>query len=321
MEYKNHEKPDKKNFVMNKIILSIAATTFLTGCYEKESPFFVDKINPQCTELKIMTTQFSKNPWRWKETFCEGDEIGLYVLNGKNAHFYTDSILYKNVQAKATKDANGNLYWTINPPVYLHLNPVSVIAYYPYQRHTPPDPGHLPLSLAFSASHRPDYRYGRSSGKQKRLNCLSPVAHLTMKRVLVSLSFRIRTHKETREDFHLEAIRIQAGEETALFSRPGVWEGNTGRIIPLSAATEIVYPTRGETRLSTRLSKEYTIRMIPAPRPTERSDIEVFFTINQQTYTSTLPRHTEWKKGYKYVYEVIFDGNHILLKQISCQFI
>lgn len=306
---------------MNKIILSIVTTAFLAGCSQKENPFFVDKINPKRAELKIVTKQFAGNPLRWKETFRKGDEIGLYVLSGKDAHFYTDSIRYKNVKAKATKDANGNLYWVIYPPIYLDLHPVTVIAYYPYQRQRPLPAGLLPLSIAFPAEHTPDYRYGRSTAKQRQVNSLSPIAHLSMKPLLAHLSFRLRIEKTTDKVFHLEAIQIQSQKGTALCCLQGVFDGNTGRIIPLPSTAGIIRRTTGRACLSTDTDKEYAISVLPTLRPASAGEIEVLFTINQQTYTYPLPRHTRWRKGYKYVYEMVFDGNYLSLKQINCQFI
>lgn len=301
---------------MDKIILSITAATLLIGCSRKEKPFFVDKINPERAELKIVTKQFSGTPPRWKEIFHEGDEIGLYLLAGDGAHFYTDSILYKNVRAKAVKEANGNLYWKINPPIYLTSDPVTLIAYFPYRPQGHFHPTQLPLSISSISEHTANYRYGRSTPKQKRLNSLSPIAHLVLKPALAYLSFRVRLEKKTEKDFHLEAIQIENKIGTTLSSRKAVLELNTGRITPTPSAASTTRLNTRKVALSSDHYKEYEMKVLPTFRPAAFGEIQLLFTIDRHTYITSFPDHTHWKQGYRYVYEIIFDGKVFSLKPL-----
>lgn len=301
---------------MDKIILSIAAATLLIGCSRKENPFFVDKINPKRAELKIVTKQFTGTPPRWKETFHEGDEIGLYLLSGDGAHFYADSLLYKNVRAKAVKKAGGNLDWKINPPIYLTPDPVTLIAYFPYrpQGHFPPD--QLPLHVAALNEHTPDYRYGRSTPKQKRLNSRSPIAHLVLKPALAYLSFRVRLEKKAEKEFRLEAIQIENKIGTSLSSRKAFLELNTGRITPAPSAAGATRLTTEKARLSSDHYKEYQMGILPTFRRAASGEIQLLFTIDQHTHIASFPDRTHWKQGYRYVYEIIFNGKVLSLKPI-----
>lgn len=306
---------------MNKIVLSMVVATFLTGCSRKENPSFVDKINPKRAELKLVTKQFSGTPPRWKEIFHEGDEIGLYLLADNGTHFYTDSFLYKNVKAKAQKGVDGNLDWKINPPIYLNPNPVILKAYFPYQPQGLSHSEGLFLQVSSQSEYTPDYRYGQSTRKQKRLNSLSPIAHISLKPALVHLSFRVRLKEKVEKDFQLETIQIENERGATLFSRKAILGLTTDRINAIPSATAATRLTVEKARLSTTCFKEYEIRVLPTFRPAALGEIKVLLTINQHTYRIPFPDHTHWKKGYKYVYEIIFDGKVLSLKPVCQAFI
>lgn len=299
---------------MNKILLSITMATLLISCSRKESPFFVDKINPKRAELKIITKHFQGKTPRWKEYFQEGDEIGIYLLAGQNARFQTDSVRYRNVRAKAVKQADGELRWIMNPTIYLDTRPVTLFAYFPFRPQGIDLDHKLPLAVQAQNQHTPFYRYGRTTGKQKRLNCRAPIAHIIFKPALARLAFRVKRQKKDTKDVHLQAIQLQNSADYTLHSHHALLELNTGRITPLPSPRQATRLTVGKLPLDTNGYKECSIWVLPTFRQAGKGDIKLLCTIEQRTYIASFPPHTQWDKGYEYVYEIIFDGKACTLK-------
>lgn len=306
---------------MKKLTLVIIAATSLISCSERDHYFFVKEINPSRAELQISTRTFTGYPLKRKEIYSPEDKIGIYLCDRSVTFVFPDALRYKNLKANAIKDSHGNLCWHIDPPIYLDSSPVRLYAYSPYQPVSSFPPALIPLSIAFDAARTPDYRYGSLTSGHRQVNYLSPIAQLSMKRILVSLSFRIRTEKKAGNNVYLEAIQVGNKAGGTLWHRKALLDIRTGHLTTVPSSSGATRLTLGKVALTPTASSEYEIRVFPLSRPAEAEEIEFRFTINHRTYTCFLPPNTCWERGYKYVYEIIFNGEHLSLKQNIYPFI
>lgn len=136
-----------------------------------------------------------------------------------------------------------------------------------------------------------------------------------MKQALVTLSFRIRSEEIAGKDTYLEAIQVGNKVGGSLWHRKALLDIRTGHLTAVPSNTGATRLTLGKVRLTPTASSEYEIRVLPLSRPTGAEEIEFRFTIDQCTYICFLPPNTCWKRGYKYVYEITFNGEHLSLKQ------
>lgn len=300
---------------MNKLTLLITVATSLISCSERDHYFFVKEINPNRAELQISTRAFTGYPLNRKDIYSSGDEIGVYLLEHSVTSPIPDVFRYKNLKANAGKDSHGNLCWHIDPPIYLDSRPVRLYAYSPYQPVNNFPPALIPLSIAFDAARTPDYRYGSLTSGHRRVNHLSPIAQLSMKHALVSLSFHIRTEEKAGNNMYLEAIQVGNKAGGSLWHRKALLDIRTGHLTALPSSAASTRLTLGKVRLTPTASSEYEIRVFPLSRPAEAEEIEFRFTINHRTYTCFLPPNTCWRRGYKYVYDITFNGEYLSLEQ------
>lgn len=306
---------------MKKLTLLITVATSMISCSERDNYFFVREINPKRAELRISTRAFTGNPLGRKEIYFPGDEIGIYLSNHPVTQVPPDGCSYNNLKVSAVNDSHGNLYWHIEPPLYVDAHPVRLYAYSPYRPAYGFPPATIPLTIAFDASRTPDYRYGSLTSGHRRVDHLSPIAQLSMKHALVTLSFRIRSEEEIGQDMYLEAIQVGNKAGGSLWNRKALLDICTGDLATVPSSTGATRLTLGQVRLTPTGSSGYEIRVLPLSRPAEAEEIEFRFTINQRTYSCFLPPNTCWKRGYKYVYEITFNGEHLSLKQTIHPFI
>lgn len=306
---------------MKKLTLLITVATSLISCSERDNYFFVKEINPNRAELQISTRAFTGYPLKRKEIYSPGDEIGVYLSNHPVTSVPPDDFRCKNLKASAVKDFHGNLYWHTDPPLYLDVRPVRLYAYSPYQPVYGFPPATVPVSIAFDAARTPDYRYGSLTSGHRRINHLSPIAQLSMKHALVTLSFRIHSEEKAGKDVYLEAIQVGNKAGGTLWHRKALLDIRTGDLTVVPSNTGATRLALGKVRLTPTASSEYEIRVLPLSRPAGAEEIEFRFTINRRTYTCFLPSNTCWKRGYKYVYEVTFNGEYLSLKQHIYPFI
>ena len=69
--------------------------------------------------------------------------------------------------------------------------------------------------------------------------------------------------------------------------------------------------------LSSAYSKEQQLMVIPTAQTINEGDIEVLFTINDNTYKYSIPSQTNWKSGKNYTYKLNFDGTKLSLDKMN----
>lgn len=306
---------------MNKFILSIAVATTLISCSDAENIFFVNKTNTESGELKLIAKQVNKLSLQSKEIYKEGDSIGIYFFTTNPTNSPSELFFGKNVQAKAALTRQGRAKWTTASPILLPKSTVALYAYLPYCPEDRLHPEAIPMRIAARAERTPVYQFGILSKGQKSLNRLNPVALISMRPVLADLSFRLTISKEAKEDYSLEAIQVGNQPGGTLCRQKAFLNLSTGEINGVPSAAGATRLTVGKESLSSVSSKEFRLRVLPTPRPAKRGEIEVLFIINRKTYPFLLPPDTDWKSGYNYLYELVFDGEKLTLVHTTCQYI
>lgn len=306
---------------MNKFILSIAVATTLISCSDVENIFFANKTNPQPTELKLILRQRNKFSLQWKEMYKEKDSIGIYLFTADATRFHPASFLCKNIRAKAFSTRAGVLKWNTDPTISLPESEVALYAYFPYRPEDHLRPDAIPVRIAARAEETPVYQFGRLPKGHKALNRLNPVALVFMKPVLADLSFCLTVSKETKGSFYLEAIQVGNRPGGTLCLQKAFLNLSTGEIKGVPSAAGATRLTVGREPLSSVSSNSFRLRVLPTSRPAREEEIEVLLTINHETYSFLLPPGTEWKSGYRYLYELIFDGEKVSLNRKTCAFI
>lgn len=311
---------------MNKFILLVVATP-LISCSDVENDFFENKSNPPCIELKVITKQVKKNSIQWKELYREADSIGIYLYAKHPSHYQTDPFLYKNLKAKAfpackkDREPNKELEWNIETAIPLSKENIIPYVYSPY---CPGNRFHsvsIPLRIASRAERTPLYRFGTTGKGHKSVNRRNPTALIFMSCMLAELSFRIRLAKEYKRTFYIQAIQVGNTPGGTLCMQRASLDLFTGKIKGVPSSAGATRLTMGSEPLSADSSKVFGIRVLPTPRPAKIGEIETLFTIDHKTYLFHMPAKTRWKSGYKYVYDLIFNGEKVLLLQTTCEFI
>lgn len=309
---------------MNKFIL-LAVATPLISCSDVENSFFENKTNPKCIELKVFTKQVKKNSIQWKELYKEADSIGIYLYANCPSDSQTDRFLYKNVKAKAVpvfkKGRKGDLEWKLETTVLLPEENVTPYIYSPYRSNSFFHSVLIPLRIASRAERTPLYRVGTTGKGHKSINRRAPVALIFMQCVVAELSFRIRLAEGSKRISHLQAIQVGNKPGGTLCTQKAFLDLLTGQIKGVPSPAGATRLTLANEPLSVDMSKEFNIRVLPTPRPAKNGEIETLFTIDRTSYLFLLPEHTHWKPGQRYIYDLVFDGEKMLLMQTTCEFI
>lgn len=292
---------------MKNIILLLGIIDCLISCSEKKPYFSGTTINPEPTELKVITRSFTLFPSAEKEDFSGKDVPGLYTAPVSPGDFPPGSFLCRNQKA--------------DKPIYLDETPITVYAYSPYQAETRLLSTQIPVRISPLAERTPFYRYGKVTAGHKRIDCSSPTAVIRMRAVLTEVAFRLKIAGIMKTTYTLEAIQVGNRAGSTICAQKALLDIQTGelKLLPsTTAATRLPIPT---TSLSTDLSAVYPLRLLPLARSAREGEIEVLFTINRRTYRYSPPAGTAWKRGVRYVYDLIFNGDSLSLKQVNISFI
>ena len=302
---------------MKRIILFILVSYCQFSCTQDHiSKIFPDlntKEQPLTIQTKIWTAKY---PYL-AETFKEGTVIGLYIIPENNMNLYHSYPNHKNIRTEASSSDN-NLIWNHTPQIYLSKNPVTVYAYYPYQPQINLDPLNIPIYISSDASQTYDYMYGTQARGQRRINQLSPTAWLYMKHTLSLLNIQVSLTPKVQGPYLLKAIQIgNKSGGTALYFRGSMYlkTGNIKKRIGPNTSTRLNLTS--PCMLTSHPNEPNQLMVIPNSQTQDEGDIEILFVINEQTFKYKVPAGTKWRKGKKYSYKFLFDGERITLDKIK----
>lgn len=270
---------------------------------------------PKEKTRQVLTKVVGSRSFHFLRHIANQTVIDLYIASEKKRTLYKNNTDYKNIQAEI-RFINNKQEWYQLPEVYLDSKPAGMYTYYPYQKQVTFDVICIPVKISPHATLTKDYMYGTQASGQKAVNNLSPVVPLDIHHALSLLLFQLKVSKEQKASCSLHSIEIgnKAGG-TALYYR-GKMNIKTGDITGCggtNASTRLNFDS--PEILTSRFSSLYSVPLIPTHRILTEREVEVLFGIDGKTYTYKIPARTQWKKGYKYLYRLTFDGKKIRLKK------
>lgn len=287
------------------------------SCTNDYDPGLIENLGMKEQPLRIITKVLTTKSPNFMQEFTRGSVIGLHVVSESTGNIYDSNPDYKNVRAEAFL-VNYKLNWRQSPDIYLNEEPVTVYAYYPYQSQVNFDPENIPVRISPDASLTKDYMYGIQASGQRAVNQISPVALLNMNHTLSLLSFQLRMTPEAEGCFLLHAIQIgnKAGGTALCFrGKMNIKTGNIGGCAGTNASTRLKLNT---PRMLKKIPDEpQQLMVIPTSRIRTDGDVEVLFIINETTFKYKIPANTKWEKGKRYIYNLLFNGKDITLKNVS----
>lgn len=302
---------------MKNLLLFITLTSGIFGCTNDYDAGIIENLGTKEKPLKIITKVLTTKSPNFMQEFNGGSVIGLHIVSENTGNLYDSNPEYKNVRAEACT-TNSQLSWQQTPEIHLHYDPVMVYAYYPYQSQAHFDPENIPVRISPDASLTSDYMYGIQATGQRAVNQVSPIALLNMNHALALLSFQMSKKPGLEGYFLLSAIQIgnKAGGTALCFrGRMNIKTGNIGGCAGTNASTRLRFDS---PYLLNRWPKEaQQLMVIPTSRIYKEGDVEILFTINDNTYTYKVPAGTKWEKGSRYSYQLSFDGERITLDKIQ----
>lgn len=302
---------------MKNLLLFIMLTSGIFSCTNDYDAAIIENFGTKEKPLKIMTKVLTTKSPKFIQEFSGGSVIGLHIVSENTGNIYDGNPEYKNVRAEAFM-TNNRLNWRQTPEIYLQHDPVRVYAYYPYQSQTNFDPENIPVRISPDASLTADYMYGIQAKGQRSVNQVSPVALLNMNHSLALVSFQITQKQGLEGCFLLSAIQIgnKAGGTALCFrGRMNIKTGNIGGCAGTNASTRLGFDF--PLMLKTGASEPLQLMVIPTSRIYQDGDVEILFTINSKTYKYNVPAGTKWEKGSRYIYQLHFDGEKIVVDNIS----
>lgn len=305
---------------MKQIILFLLTTALLVSCSINSSPYSTQDPPASNSVLKLTTRVFSPFPVSSDETFEEGAEMGLFITSSNPDTSGKSEVRFKNVLARAIPKDRSRPEWICTPCVTLSSEPVLLYAYSPYQPHLSVHPTAIPIRLSADARRTPNYLYGTLAKGHKRICSGSPVALVSMKPALATLSVEVYADKKLTEFPSLHKIQISNQPGGTAFCQQGLLNLLTGEIRPIptgTGATALKMST--PTRLDTLFAQRHELKVLPMHRPIKQGEIEILFSLNNQTYRYPLPANTCWEKGCRYAYRFVFTGDRIRLEQMNKQ--
>lgn len=305
---------------MKQIILFLLTTALLASCLINSSPYSTQDPHASNSVLKLTTHVFSLFPALPEEVFGEGAEIGLFITSTHPDTLGRKEIRFKNVFARAILKGRSTPEWICTPCVALSSEPVLLYAYSPYQPHVSVHPTAVPIRLSTDARRTPDYLYGSLTKGHKRICSGSPLAMVSMKPALATLSVEVYADKKLTKFPSLHKIQVSNQPGCAVFCQQGSLNLLTGEIRSISSGTGVTaLKMSTPTRLDPVFSQRHELKVLPLHRPIKQGEIEILFTLNNQTYRYPVPANTCWEKGCKYVYRFVFTGDRIRLEQMNKQ--
>lgn len=287
------------------------------SCTNDYEPGLIENLGMKEQPLRIITKALTTKSPNFMQEFTSGSVIGLHVVSENTGSIYDSNPDYKNVRAEAYL-LNNKLNWRQSPEIYLHQEPVTVYAYYPYQSQVNFDPENIPVRISPDASLTKDYMYGIQARGQRAVNQISPVALLNMNHTLSLLSFQLRMAPETKGCFLLHAIQIgnKAGGTSLCFGgKMNIKTGNISGCVGTNASTRLKLDS--PHMLKKIPGEPQQLMVIPTSRIKADGDVEVLFTINGTTFKYYVPADTKWEKGKRYIYNLLFNGKDITLENVS----
>ncbi|RHJ84764.1 fimbrillin family protein [Parabacteroides sp. AM08-6] len=302
---------------MDNLFLYIILVTSILSCTNENDIGILENFSleekPLIIETMVLTT---KSP-NFIQEFKDGSVIGLHIISENTESLYDSITAYRNVRAEAFLN-DDKLKWEQSPKVMLNSEPATVYAYYPYQQQCNFNPENIPVKISADASLTTDYMYGMQTCGQKAINKISPIALLSMNHALALLNFKLRVAPDISTCYLLNAIQIgnKAGGTALCFRETmNIKTGEISGCAGTNASTRL--ELNSPRMLQAIPGEAQQLMVIPTNRIFKDGDVEILFVINEKTFKFKIPAGTKWEKGYKYIYNLTFDGQNISLDHVS----
>lgn len=253
----------KKNRFLLVPILGIVAVGLMISCGDNEST--TGKTSVLSINRAEVLTRSSK------DTFKQGDEIGLFVLSETGGKYNDCSCCWNN---KATLLENG---WEVDKNIYLTDESGTMRAYYPYNEEVD-----HPTQIPIESATQTDYLFSRPI----TVNAENPVVTLQMQHALALVKFVIKKDGYLGEG-NVSGISLQ-----------GI---NTEGTLDISTSEILISKTGNESYKGdfTLTIDPLTIGIIALPQTV--TSTAVLLMIDGERYGYKLPEGT-WEQGKETTY-------------------
>lgn len=253
----------KKNRFLSVPILGILAVGFMVSCGDHESTTGNTSVL-SINRAEVLTRSS-------KDTFKQGDEIGIFVLNETNGKYNDCSCCWNN---KATLLENG---WKVDRNIYLTSENGTMRAYYPYNEEVD-----QPTQIPVESATQTDYLYSRPI----IVNAENPVVTLQMQHALALVKLVIKKDGYLG-DGNISGVSFQG------INTEGTLDIETGEILISKTGNESY---KGDFSLTV---DPLTIGIIALPQTV--TSTTVLLMIDGERYGYKLPEGT-WEQGKETTY-------------------
>ena len=226
-----------------------------------------------------------------KESFEEGDAIGLWVDDGVNATY--NGVSYENIQLE--KETLG---WKMQRNVALTKSAAKVYALFPYNA------DQTTTSVALSVDDDTDYLYDIANNVSNQSSAVS----LTMKHIRSKLVVRIE-----RDDYTGNGIISNGTIEGSALYINGNFDLKTEKLTSSDNVKQITFSgTMPETGT---LEEEW---FVFSAYGTATSNLSFTFTIDGITYTTVKSTESvKFEKGKKYIFNISVGNHKVEVSQVD----
>ncbi|MGM9726488.1 MAG: fimbrillin family protein [Prevotella sp.] len=283
----------KMTAAMSALVLSMAS------CSKSELYIYDCECNGKNDSCYLKVTDVNKEGYYLtrtateKESFGDGDAIGLWIDDGVNATY--NGVSYENIQLE--KETQG---WRMQQNVALTKSAAKVYALFPYNVEQ------TSTSVALSVDDDTDYLYDIATNVSNAKSAVS----LTMKHVRSKLVVRIE-----RDDYTGNGIINNGTIDGSALYVNGNFDLKTEKLTSSDNVKQITFS--GTIPETGTLEEEW---FVFSAYGTATSNLSFTFTIDGVTYTTVKSSESvKFEKGKKYIYN-IFVGNHkVEVSQVDIQ--
>lgn len=307
----------KSGINMKRVLLFVSLELVVYSCTEDKGSTLAEQEPTKVKSLELITKSLAPPSLNLSQPFSEGTELGIFIYSGRTGATYKQRDEYKNVKAKAVKE-KGRISWHKEPEVWLDSEPATVLAYAPYRGIAGLDARRIPVSMAPDAALTPAYMYGMHTLGHKKVNNVSPMVWLNMNYALSQITFRLARQKQVSGACVVSSFQIRNKAGGTLLCREGWLDLHTGRITGLPEADASTRLLLAEpVPVATSYGELPGLKVLPLSRKMNAGEIEALFTIDDKTYVFLFPATIQWKKGYTYTYQLLFNGNSLTFEKMT----
>ena len=287
---------------MKSIKLILATSTLvlsMASCSKSELYIYDCECNGKNDSCYLKVTDVNKEGYYLtraateKESFGDGDAIGLWIDDGVNSTY--NGVSYENIQLE--KETLG---WKMQRNVVLTKSAAKVYALFPYNA------DQANTSVALSVDDDTDYLYDIASNVSNQSSAVS----LTMKHVRSKLVVRVE-----RDDYIGNGIISNGTIDGSALYVNGTFDLKTEKLTSSDNVKQITFSgTMPETGT---LEEEW---FVFSAFGTATSNLSFSLTIDGITYpTAKSSESVRFEKGKKYIYTLSVSNHKIEVSQVDIQ--